>query len=167
MGRFRHSTPDPDVLAKEAKVVQLRRAMIPFTQIAEEVGYASAEQANKAYKRAIMRIPMASVEEMRREQADMLDRLHAQVWRTALQGDLDAVTAVLKIFEQRAKLLGLYAPVKAQVEVTDNTRQRIVELVDQIRSLPPVQDELASKRDASILALPSGTSQRNPNSLPG
>lgn len=155
------------MLAREAKCVQLRRARLPWAQIAEEAGFSTVQAAMRAYKRAVMRVPMAQVEELRREEADMLDRLHAAAWRPALSGDPAAIMAVLKIFEQRAKLLGLYAPVKSQVEVTDNTRQRITELVDQIRGLPPTEDELAGKREAKYTQLPAGASKYNPASAPG
>lgn len=155
-----------DVLEREAKCVQLRRAKLPWAQVAQEAGYRSPEAAAVAYRRAINRVPTAQVDELRLEEGDMLDRLHTAVWRDAMNGDPVAVAAVLKISEQRSKLFGLYAPTKSQVEVTDNTKQRIIELVDQIRELPPATDEIANRRE--MKALPSGTSKYNAtNVIPG
>jgi hypothetical protein len=189
MGRsHRRRTPSPDTVAREAKVVQLRRSKLDWTTIADQVGVNSPQAAQRIYRRALERVPAAQVEELRREDTDMLDRLHAAFWRDAMAGDVNAGQLVLKIFEQRAKLLGTYAPVKQQVEVTDNTRQRITELIDKIRALPPTEDELRRKREARVIegsienaelpvavgyagdahALPAGTSKHNAsNPIPG
>ncbi len=179
-----------ETVAREAKVIQLRRAKFDWTSIASEVGFNSPQAAQRCYRRALERIPAAQVDEHRREDADMLDRLHQAFWRDALAGDVAAATVVLKVFEQKSKLLGTYAPVKQEVQVTDNTRQRITELIDKIRALPPTDDELRRKRDAKVIestvepaaieyspteysgpdahALPAGTSKHNAsNASPG
>ncbi len=181
MGRTRRRTPSPDVVAREAKIVQLRRAKFDWATIAEQVGVASPQSAQRIYRRTLERLPAAQVDELRREDTEMLDRLHQAFWRDAMAGDVAAGTLILKIFEQRAKLNGEYAPVKTQVEVTDNTRARITELIDKIRALPPTDDEaLRGKRDARVIdstavpaieapeytaasahALPAGTSKHN------
>lgn len=185
MGRKpRRRTPSPDTVAREAKVVQLRRAKLDWTTIAAEVGVNSPQAAQRIFRRALERVPAGQIDELRREDAEMLDRLHSAFWRDAMAGDVAAGALVLKIFEQKAKLLGEYAPVKTQVEVTDNTRQRITELIDKIRALPPTDDELRRKRDAKVIegtavpaieysgadahALPAGTSKHNAsNAIPG
>jgi hypothetical protein len=41
-----------------------------------------------------------------------LDELQLAAWPRAMQGDLDAITAVLKVMERRAKLLHLDGPVR-------------------------------------------------------
>jgi hypothetical protein len=183
MGRTRRRTPSPDVVAREAKTIQLRRAKLDWATIAEQVGFNSPQAAQRCFRRALERVPAAQVDELRREDSEMLDRLHSAFWRDAMSGDVAAATVILKVFEQKAKLLGTYAPVKQQVEVTDNTRQRITELIDKIRALPPTDDELRRKRDARVIegsietteplavgysgadahALPAGTSKHNPS----
>ncbi len=142
MGRkHRSATPALEVLEREAQVVQLRRAKLDWATIAQRVGFNSPQAAQRCFRRAINRVNVASVEELRREDGDMLDRLHSAFWRDAMNGDQGAAMIVLKTLEQKAKLFGEYAPVKQQVEVTDTTRQRLVELVDQIRALPPADTE--------------------------
>lgn len=41
---------------------------------------------------------------------DRLDKLQASVWNQALNGDVAAVSVVLKVIDQRVRLLGLQAP---------------------------------------------------------
>lgn len=177
MGRNNRSiTPSVETVAREAKVVQLRRAKLDWTTIATEVGLNSPQAAQRIFRRAISRVNVAQVDELRREESEVLDRLHAAYWRQATNGDVAAGLLILKVFEQRAKLWGLYAPTKSQVEVTDSTRQRLVELVDQIRALPPAEDEHGLTRDADVIdstayeahALPAGASKYNrSNEIPG
>ena len=46
---------------------------------------------------------------MRRLEVDRLDALQAALWPTALAGDTAAATIVLRIIEQRARVLGMGA----------------------------------------------------------
>lgn len=45
-----------------------------------------------------------------------LDRLQRGIWQRAVQGDLGAIDRALKIAERRARLLGLDAPQKVEME---------------------------------------------------
>lgn len=108
---------DPDTLEKEARVLSLRRQGITFDRIAQVLGYASASGAYNAYRRACLKIIYEEVEETRKMEMDRLDNAQAKIMPAVNRGDLQAVHALIRIMERRAKLLGLDAPIKHEVEV--------------------------------------------------
>jgi hypothetical protein len=124
---------DPEVFAKERKVLELRQMGITFDVIAQEVGYASAGSCYNAFKRALMRTLQEPADEIRDLASARLDRLLSAVWAKALRGDIPAITASLKILERQAKLMGLDAPTKHQVESTVYDGQSIDAEVDRLR----------------------------------
>lgn len=50
-----------------------------------------------------------AVEDLRQVELDRLDRLHSSLWCNAMQGDVQAALTLLRISEQRIRLLGLQA----------------------------------------------------------
>ena len=86
--------------------------------IAEHVGYASPSAAHFAYQRAARRLVADDIEAIRRVEAERLDIAQASIWGLVLNGDIPAVSALIRIQERRAKLLGLDQPFKQQVEIT-------------------------------------------------
>jgi hypothetical protein len=118
MAKPRPSRITPEVLAKEAEVLKLRRGGLTFDMIAERIGYADASGAHTAYVRACKRIIHAEVDDLRKVEGDRLDMAQAAVWGKVLQGDVAAVNSLLRIMERRAKLFGLDSPARQQVEVT-------------------------------------------------
>lgn len=126
MGRARQArTPAADVIERERRVLELRRAGVSFDVIATQVGYRDRGAAYKAYKRALARTLQQPAAELRDLEVDRLDRLLTAVWPKALRGDLAAVDRVLRVAERRARLLGLDAPVSA---VSASTPARDVEV---------------------------------------
>ena len=117
MARPRGRGPKPEVLAKEKRVVELRREGFTWDQIASDVGYASPSGASDAYYRASARVVQDGIEEIRRLENDRLDYLFHAVWEKALEGDHKAVETCLKIMTRRAKLLGLDARQEAKVSI--------------------------------------------------
>ena len=116
---------NPEVFEKEKKVLELRRGGLTFDLIAERLGYANASGAQKAYERACSRIVYDDVVALRNAEMDRLDIAQAAIWNEVLQGTISAVTALIKIMERRARLLGLDMPVKTQLEVTHYDRDTI------------------------------------------
>lgn len=112
------SENDPEIIDKERKVLELRRAGYTLDDIARTVGYASPSGAFYALRRALKRTLQQPADELREMEADRLDRLQAAAWAKALQGDVRAIDTVLRIMDRRAKLMGLDAPGKMQVETT-------------------------------------------------
>lgn len=107
---------NPDVIDKERRVLELRRAGLTFDMIASEVGYSNASGAYHAFTRALKRtLVNAGSEEMREVELDRLDRLQRMAWPLAIQGNLRAIDSILKIMSRRARLLGLDAPIKQEI----------------------------------------------------
>lgn len=112
-------TPDPEVLAKEAEVVKLRRGGLTWDMIAERVGYKFPSAAHAAYQRAAERIVVEDIQAIRQVEADRLDMAQSAIWGKVLQGDNASIGSLLRIMERRAKLLGLDQPVRIQAEVVN------------------------------------------------
>lgn len=110
--------PDPELVDKEIKVLELRRAGLTFDVIASRVGYADASGSYLAYKRAIKRTMQQPADELRTQELDRLDRLQLAVWQKALEGDTKSILTIVRLMERRAKLLGLDMPIKIEQEVT-------------------------------------------------
>jgi hypothetical protein len=92
---------------KETRVVQARRAGATWLAIAEEVGYKDASGAYQAYRRATASQTQMEPKELQALELDRLDRLHLAAWNKACSGDLAAMHVVLRIIEQRVKILRL------------------------------------------------------------
>ena len=131
--------PEPEVLERENKILELRRAGTTWAVIAERVGYASPSGAYQAYQRIAQRFIRPKLEELRDTELDRLDRLQLGVWGKAITGDLRAIDAVLRIIDRRARLLGLEAPKELNVkaEVTnydansiDSEVARLIQILD-------------------------------------
>jgi hypothetical protein len=101
----------------QEQALQLRLAGLNFVTIAEQLGYADRAAAYKAVTAALGRVvaeQRAETELLRQLEVARLDALHVAVWPAALAGDLPAVDRALRITEQRARLLGLNAPVRVE-----------------------------------------------------
>lgn len=136
--------PSIATLDKERRALEMRRAKASYTDIARAVGYSSASGAYEAVQRAIKRHTQGNVEELRREELDMLDRLHLAHWPAAVgtqnnPADVSAGYFVLKVSERRARLLGLDAAVAIKATVTDAVDAEIEELIRQLAELDAQQ----------------------------
>lgn len=100
------STKDDDTTALAKKVLDLRRAGVPFDTIAERLSI-TAKSAKALFDKALGTYDPEYTTAL---EADRLDRLHLGVWPQAVQGDLAAVDRVLKISERRDKVLAVPKP---------------------------------------------------------
>lgn len=122
----RNQTPPPELIDKERRVVELRRAGATFDEIANATGYATAQGAYLAYHRALKRTLVdAGTEDIRQLELDRLDKMQKAIWAKVMQGDTAAIHTALKILDRRARYLGLDAPVKSEVKVDVATRDAI------------------------------------------
>lgn len=112
---------------KDARVLELRRAGLTWQRIAEEVGYADHSGAHRAYQRAIRNDSEQSTDELLRQELDRLDRLQVAAWPKAMTGDAASMSMILKIIEQRVKLLGITGEAKI-VETPDIWDQLAAEI---------------------------------------
>jgi hypothetical protein len=112
------AVPSPELVDKEVKVLELRRAGFTWQRIAEQTGYADHTGAYAAYKRAIRRTQQQPADELREQEIDRIDRLQLAIWEDAMGGDTKAVLTIVRLMEMRAKLLGLDMPIKIEQEIT-------------------------------------------------
>lgn len=121
--RGQKQPPTAEQAARQLQALELRRAGVDYQTIADKVGYTNKGTAYAAVQAALRRGFVEPAKELRELEADRLDRLQAAVWSAAIRGDVKAVDRVLRISDQRAKLLGLNAPVKTDVTVRLDEQQ--------------------------------------------
>ena len=95
---------------KRAKVVEAVAQGATFEDAARVAGYASRSGAYKAFWKAMEHREAEGVEGHRALELARLDALQVALWDDAVGGDVKAVNAVLRIIEQRSRLLGLDRP---------------------------------------------------------
>jgi AraC-like DNA-binding protein len=105
--------PNRDVNAtmRVAEAIKLRVKKFTYQEIADQCGYSDASACHHAVQRELQRIVVENIEELRREESIIYDRLHAECWELAIdkgnKGRLFAVDRLISISERRAKLMGL------------------------------------------------------------
>ena len=97
---------------KRARVVEAVAQGATYEEAAKEAGYASRSGAYKAFWKAVEGREADAVEDHRSLELARLDALQTAVWDAAMAGDVKAVGMVLRIIEQRSRLLGLDKPGK-------------------------------------------------------
>src|SRR3979409_1654528 len=110
-------SPEARKLAREreVKVLDLRLRKVSFERIAEALGITKGA-ANKAYFRALRRIPEPFADQVRAEELETLDRMDARVWReiekpgqTAIE-IYQGIDRLIAIKTRRSRFLGLDSP---------------------------------------------------------
>lgn len=116
-------------LERELRALELRKAGASYAQIAEVLGI-SRSAAHKAVARALDKV-IAEVREnadrLRALELERLDHLSRELWRQALKGHLGAIDRLLKVMERRAKLLGLDAPTKADIQ-----GEQVIRIIEEV-----------------------------------
>ena len=138
---------DPVLFEKERQVVQYRQSGATFDAIAKKLDYANESSARAAFKRAMERMRDDVLNnEMRELHRQRLETALMAIWPDVVKGDLEAIKVMLKILERDAKLYGIDAPVKTEVEVTSYDgnllRERTREIVSAIREVRKSQDSV-------------------------
>jgi hypothetical protein len=105
-----------ELVEKEIAIIQLRLKGYVWREIADQVGMSTAG-VHKAYKRAMTRELIATINEYRETEMSRIDRLQRTYWEPAVEGNLRAADFVMRCIKERSELLGLYAPLKVQAEV--------------------------------------------------
>jgi hypothetical protein len=141
---------DPELFEKERQVIAYRQAGATFDQIAQRLGYSNESGARAAFRRAMERVRDDAINsEMRDLHRQRLEIALKAIWPQILQGDFEAIKLMLKILERDAKLFGIDAPIKTEVEVTsydgDLLRQRTREIVQAIREVAGQEDPLGER----------------------
>ena len=99
----------------QLKALELRKAGVSYQRIAETLGYKDASGAWRAVKSALKKPLQEPAAELRPLEVERLDAMLSAIWASVKQGQYGAQDRALKIMERRARLLGLDAPVKADV----------------------------------------------------
>ena len=97
---------------KATKAVNLRLEGKTFPEIAKELGYNSQQAAYDAVMRTLKAMQREPADELRTLELERLDSIWPIHYLNAQAGDVQALTACMKVMERRAMLLGLNAPVK-------------------------------------------------------
>jgi hypothetical protein len=112
LGESKTSPRRFETAKKVKKAIQLRIAGKSYDEIARILNYNSPQAVSKAVLKALRDIPKEKAEELRTVENQRLDALQDGVWPRATFGDVEAVMAMLKLMERRAKLNGLDMPTK-------------------------------------------------------
>ena len=107
---------------RQAKAVELAEAGHDYDSIAKAVGYSNRGTAWRTVQKALTERVAVGVAEYRRVELERLDALHRAHWAKAISGDLAAAHVVLRIIDQRIRLLGL-------VHTSDNAPAHPVSIV--------------------------------------
>lgn len=117
-----------DARERERQVLELRRDGLTFDAIARRLGYSDPSGAYHAFQRALARITEEPAQEVRRLELERLDWMFECLRDAIAKGRGYAIEKGIMIMDRRARLLGLDAPTKHQVTVSDT-------LVAEIESL--------------------------------
>lgn len=152
-GRFERNA---ETAARDAEAARLRSRGLTYRQIAEQLGMAGPGKAHEAVKRVLAETVADAAEDLRKVELERLDQMYRAALKV-LEADhyavshgkvvyledgsepladngpvLQAIDRLLKIQERRAKLLGLDAPSKTNVTVSDAITAEIEQLATQL-----------------------------------
>lgn len=133
--------------ARRIEAVSLRLAGFTYDQIAARFE-CSVSAARTLVETTLTRAENLAVDTMRELENSRLDRLQAAIWSRALEGDLKAVTTVLNIVKERAKINGLYAPTKIDMNV--GVRQEMELALADLEHLVTQQANAVARQEAII-----------------
>ncbi|MGW5130368.1 hypothetical protein [Streptomyces sp. NPDC004135] len=125
-------------LVRQHEVVRLRtQEKLQFREIAARLE-CDVKNVYQAWKRGVAELAAQAAEAHGQYLGEQLANLSIAIdslMPKVIKGDVRANEALVKLFDHQAKLLGLYAPVKASVTVTDEMTARIKALADEIAQL--------------------------------
>jgi hypothetical protein len=91
---------------RRSEAVRLKAAGHTYEQVAQRLGYANRGTVHRV-QQALHARQVESVDELRHLELARLDALQAALWPRAMNGDVPAALAVLRVVDQRLRLLGL------------------------------------------------------------
>jgi transposase-like protein len=92
---------------KRARAVELLREGKSYDEIAREVGFSHRGSAHRAVSKALAEREIEAVDALRQVELERLDRLQTSIWPRAMNGDVSAINAVLRVIDRRIRLLEL------------------------------------------------------------
>lgn len=95
------------VAERRAAALKMRREGKQYAEIAQALNYASAGSASKDVSRALSGLVLESGRALLDLERERLDALQTILWPLVQAGDVRAAQQLIKLFERRARLLGL------------------------------------------------------------
>ena len=92
---------------KRIRALELAARGLSYDEVARAVGYSHRGSAYRAVFTALDEREVVGVEQLRTVELARLDRLQATVWEDAMAGDPRAVSAAVRVIQQRVRLMGL------------------------------------------------------------
>jgi hypothetical protein len=113
---------------RRRQVAELLLAGLDYRRIARAVGCSlrTVHQDVSAVRREWAAQRCGSYGQLVEQDSRRIDRLQARYWGLALEGDVRAAAIVLKCLDRRAKLLGLDAAQRIEVDANVDVRAAIV-----------------------------------------
>jgi hypothetical protein len=118
---------------RRAKAIAMRIAGADWQTIANTLDYSGRAAAHKDVTRALeanRKREAEAVETLRQWTVMRYDRLQAAFWPKALKGDVKAAEVVLKCLAGRAKIEGVEAPTRVNIEA-QKLGDEIIALINQ------------------------------------
>lgn len=137
-GRTESMTSEKRLTAVERQraALELRKAGKSYEAIARELGYGGPSSAHNAVKAALRKTLQEPADDLRALEVARMDAMLDGLWPKVLAGNPRAVEVAIKVLERRARLLGLDAPQKINIE------QVIAETADRYGLTPDERAEL-------------------------
>ena len=124
-----------DAAIRDGKAAELRRDGLSYRQIAKAMG-CSVAGAHDMVRRALREAVREPADCLRTLELERLDSLYAKVMTIVETGStkevLNAIDRALRIMERRSKLLGLDAPLKQDLRITDSLDSEIERLAAEL-----------------------------------
>lgn len=128
---------DEELWERRMKALTLRNAGGTFNQIAAQLNV-SATVARADVRLALREVLSETTEEFVARQRSVLLDCQRGAYPGALTGDKDSIMAIVRCLEQEAKLLGLYAPARQVIGISDvDFAEQAAELIGKLGLVAP------------------------------
>jgi len=118
-GRPAHGAEALAQIELQLKALEYRKMGLNYAQIAEKMGWKTAQSAWNNVDAALKRTLQEPANDVRKLELERLDAMFIPVYGNAMRGDLMAIASALNIMTRRARLLGLDAPDKKELTGKD------------------------------------------------
>lgn len=125
---MRSQEQDITATERQRQALELRKAGVSYTVIADKLGYRSGSGAHAAVGAALKKTLQEPADDLRTLELERLDVAHLAIWQQVRSGNQGAIDRYLKIAERRAKLLGLDAPQRIAPTTPDGNAPYTIEV---------------------------------------
>lgn len=130
----------------DAKAARMRTLGFSYRQIARQLEFGSSASAHRAVKRALAEVVRDAGEELLKLELERMDAMLVQAIDVVDKSadplvKLAGIDRVLKVSESRRRLLGMDAPTRRELRITDSTDAAIEQLAAEVAALEADTDE--------------------------